>query len=68
MGTLKGYSKALESEYRVKTVALDILKRYSILSHSIFRVVRYLLYSGQWRTQLAKQRKKCYNSQTKNLN
>jgi hypothetical protein len=30
--TLKRYSKALEYEYRVKTVALGTLKRYSILS------------------------------------
>jgi hypothetical protein len=27
-----GYSKVLEYEYRVKTVALDTLKRYSIIS------------------------------------
>jgi hypothetical protein len=58
VGTLKGYSKALEYEYRVKTAALGTLKRYSILSHSIFRVVQCLLYSGQWRVPLAKQRKK----------
>jgi hypothetical protein len=29
VGTLKRYSKALEYEYRVKTVALGTLKRYS---------------------------------------
>jgi hypothetical protein len=32
VGTLKRYSKALKYEYRVKTVVLNILKRYSILS------------------------------------
>jgi hypothetical protein len=32
MGTIKRYSKALEYEYRVKTVALGTLKRYSIIS------------------------------------
>jgi disease resistance protein RPM1 len=32
LSTLKGYSKALEHEYRVKTVALGTLKRYSIIS------------------------------------
>jgi hypothetical protein len=32
VGTLKGYSKALEYEYRVKTAALGTLKRYSIFS------------------------------------
>jgi hypothetical protein len=62
-GTLKWYSKTLEYEYRVKTTALGTLKRYSIFfSHSIFRVVQCLPYSGQWRAPLAKQRKKCYNS------
>jgi hypothetical protein len=32
VGTLKRYSKALEYKYRVKTAALDTLKRYSIIS------------------------------------
>jgi hypothetical protein len=62
VGYSKGYSKTLEYEYRVKTDALGTLKRYSILSHSIFRVVQCLLYNGQWRAPLATQRKKCYNS------
>jgi hypothetical protein len=31
-----GYSKALEYEYRVKTAALDTLKRYSILSLTLY--------------------------------
>jgi hypothetical protein len=35
-GTLNRYSKALEYEYRVKTAALDILKRYSILSLTLY--------------------------------
>jgi hypothetical protein len=30
------YSKALEHEYRVKTVVLDILKRYSIISLTLY--------------------------------
>jgi hypothetical protein len=34
--TLKRYSKALEHEYRVKTAALDTLKRYSILSLTLY--------------------------------
>jgi hypothetical protein len=36
VGTLKRYSKALEYEYRVKTAALDTLKRYSILSLTLY--------------------------------
>jgi hypothetical protein len=36
VGTLKGYSKALEYEYRVKTAALDTLKWYSILSLTLY--------------------------------
>jgi hypothetical protein len=35
-GTLKRYSKALEYEYKVKTVALDTLKRYSIISLTLY--------------------------------
>jgi hypothetical protein len=34
--TLKRYSKALEYEYRVKTVALGTLKRYYILSLTLY--------------------------------
>jgi hypothetical protein len=34
--TRSGYSKALEYEYRVKTTALDTLKRYSILSLTLY--------------------------------
>jgi hypothetical protein len=34
--TLKGYSKALEYEYRVKIAALGTLKRYSILSLTLY--------------------------------
>jgi hypothetical protein len=34
--TLKRYSKALECEYRVKTAALGTLKRYSILSLTLY--------------------------------
>jgi hypothetical protein len=34
--TLKRYSKALEYEYRVKTVVLDTIKRYSILSLTLY--------------------------------
>jgi hypothetical protein len=34
--TLKRYSKALEYEYRVKTAALGTLKRYSILSFTLY--------------------------------
>jgi hypothetical protein len=36
VGTLKRYSKALEYEYRVKTVALGTLKRYSIFSLTLY--------------------------------
>jgi hypothetical protein len=36
VGTLKGYSKALEYEYRVKTAALSTLKRYSTLSLTLY--------------------------------
>jgi hypothetical protein len=36
VGTLKGYSKALEYEYRVKTAALGTLKRYSIFSLTLY--------------------------------
>jgi hypothetical protein len=36
VGTLKGYSEALEYEYRVKTAALGTLKRYSILSLTLY--------------------------------
>jgi hypothetical protein len=32
----KGYSKALEYEYRVKTAALGTLKRYSIISLIVY--------------------------------
>jgi hypothetical protein len=35
-GYSKGYSKALEYEYRVKTAALGTLKRYSILSLTLY--------------------------------
>jgi hypothetical protein len=35
-GTLKRYSKALEYEYRVKTAALGTLKRYSIISLTLY--------------------------------
>jgi hypothetical protein len=34
--TRSGYSKALEYEYRVKTVALGTLKRYSIISRTLY--------------------------------
>jgi hypothetical protein len=36
VGTLKEYSKALEYEYRVKTAALGTLKRYSIISLTLY--------------------------------
>jgi hypothetical protein len=36
VGNLKRYSKTLEYEYRVKTVALSTLKRYSILSLTLY--------------------------------
>jgi hypothetical protein len=35
-GYLKQYYKALEYKYRVKTVALDTLKRYSIISLTLY--------------------------------
>jgi hypothetical protein len=35
-GILKRYSKALEYEYRVKTIALGTLKRYSIISLTLY--------------------------------
>jgi hypothetical protein len=34
--TLKRYSKDLEYKYRVKTAALGTLKRYSILSLTLY--------------------------------
>jgi hypothetical protein len=49
VGTLKRYSKALEYEYRVKTVALGTLKRYSILSLTLYLewyCAYSILYSG----------------------
>jgi hypothetical protein len=36
VGTLKGYSKTLEYEYRVKIAALGTLKQYSILSLTLY--------------------------------
>jgi hypothetical protein len=36
VGTLKRYSKVFEYEYRVKTTALDTLKRYFIFSLTIY--------------------------------
>jgi hypothetical protein len=36
VGTLKGYSKVLEYEYRVKIIALDTLKQYSIISLALY--------------------------------
>jgi hypothetical protein len=36
VGTLKQYFKALEYEYRVKTAVLDTLKRYSIISLTLY--------------------------------
>jgi hypothetical protein len=47
--TLKRYSKALEYEYRVKTAALGTLKRYSILSLTLYLewyCAYSILYSG----------------------
>jgi hypothetical protein len=47
--TLKRYFKALEDEYRVKTAALDTLKRYSILSLTLYLewyCAYSILYSG----------------------
>jgi hypothetical protein len=49
VGTLKRYSKALEYEYRVKTVALGTLKRYSIISLTLYLEwysAYSILYSG----------------------
>jgi hypothetical protein len=49
VGTLKRYSKALEYEYRVKTAALSTLKRYSILSLTLYLEwysAYSILYSG----------------------
>jgi hypothetical protein len=40
----KWYSKVLEYEYRVKTAALDTLKRYSILSLTLY-LEQYSIYS-----------------------
>jgi hypothetical protein len=36
VGTLNGYSKALEYEYRVKTAALGTLKRHYIISLTLY--------------------------------
>jgi hypothetical protein len=36
VGYFKGYSKALEYEYRVKTAALSTLKQYYILSLTLY--------------------------------
>jgi hypothetical protein len=36
VGTLKGYSKTLEYEYRVKINVLGTLKRYSIFSLTLY--------------------------------
>jgi hypothetical protein len=49
VGTLKRYSKALEYEYRVKTVILGTLKQYSILSLTLYLewyCAYSILYSG----------------------
>jgi hypothetical protein len=49
VGTLKRYSKALKYEYRVKTTALVTLKRYSILSLTLYLEwysAYSILYSG----------------------
>jgi hypothetical protein len=45
VGTLKRYSKALEYEYRVKTAALGTLKRYFILSPTLYLEWYNTLYS-----------------------
>jgi hypothetical protein len=48
-GYLKQYFKALEYEYRIKTAALGTLKRYSILSLTLYLewyCVYSILYSG----------------------
>jgi hypothetical protein len=88
-GYSKRYSKALEYEYKVKIAALGIIKRYSIISLTLY-MAWYNTYSihregptagaqhtrelpeavSEWAVAapLAKQRKKCYNSQTKNPN
>jgi hypothetical protein len=50
VGTLKRYSKALEYEYRVKTVALGTLKRYYIISLTLYLewyIAYSILYSGE---------------------
>jgi hypothetical protein len=47
--TLKRYSKSLEYEYRVKIAALGTLKRYSILSLTLYLELYCaysILYSG----------------------
>jgi hypothetical protein len=49
VGTLKRHSKALEYEYRVKTAALGTLKRYSIISLTLYLEWYYaysIFYSG----------------------
>jgi hypothetical protein len=49
MGILKRYSKTLEYEYRVKTAAVDTLKRYFILSLTLYLEwynAYSILYSG----------------------
>jgi hypothetical protein len=49
VGTLKRYSKVLEYEYRVKTTALGTLKRYFILSLTLYLEwysAYSILYSG----------------------
>jgi hypothetical protein len=48
--TLKRYSKTLEYEYRVKTTALSTLKRYSIISLTLYLecyCAYSILYSGR---------------------
>jgi hypothetical protein len=45
VGTLKRYSKGLEYKYRVKTAALGTLKRYYILSLTLYLVTQCLLYT-----------------------
>jgi hypothetical protein len=64
VGYSKRYSKILEYKYRVKNCCIGYSKTILYpFSHSIFRVVQCLFYTGQWWIPLAKQRKKCYNSQ-----
>jgi hypothetical protein len=49
LSLLKRYSKALEYEYRVKIAALDTLKRYSIISLTLYLewyCAYSILYSG----------------------